>query len=150
MKDSTEKPVSDKKKRKSNLFLRLATYLWLPISFILPYSFTHHMASQDYVGPLPGRTKYTNTAAQWRVDAARTEAARSGTVGMIIALAIFMLWRLDRALGKDKREINSTWMVVVLGAFAVLLWIVWTCAGQVILRANDEISVSPPQFPGFD
>jgi hypothetical protein len=150
MEKETEKPVSDKKVRKGNVLFLMASYIWLPVSFILPFLFTHHMASQNYVADMPGRSKFTQSPAQWRVDEARSEALRSGVLGMVVALTILFLWRLDKVIVKDRRELNNTWMVVVLGCFAVLLWTVWTCAGHLVLRASDEINSAPAQLPGLD
>jgi ABC-type spermidine/putrescine transport system permease subunit II len=142
------KPKTDKRNgKKIFLFLSL---LWLPISFILPYSFTHHMATTDYVGDLPGRSKYTDAPAQWRVDEARNESVRSGMVGVLVALAIFAMWRLDRLINKDRSDLKGSWMVFMLVAFAMLLWTVWTCAGHLMLRANDEIYSSPAGLPGLE
>lgn len=150
MEKETEQRVSDKKGRKGSVLFLLATYLWLPISFILPFSFTHHMASQNYVADMPGRSKFTQSTSQWRVDEARSEALRSGVLGMVVALTIVLLWRLDKAVVKERKELNNTWMTVVLGCFAVLLWTVWTCAGHLVLRASDEINSAPAQLPGLD
>jgi hypothetical protein len=149
MKKETEKRDLEKKRGQGKV-LSLILSLWLPISFILPFSFTYHMASQNYVADMPGRSKFTQSPSQWRVDEARSEALRSGTLGLVIALTIFLLWRLDKAIVRDRRELNQSWMVVVLGCFAVLLWTVWTCAGHLVLRASDEINSAPAQLPGLD
>jgi len=149
--EETKVPVSDNKKPKRGKVLALmVSLLWIPVSFILPYSFTHHMASQNYFGEMPGRTKYTQQPAQWRIDEANSEATRSGALGIIVALSIFLLWRLDKVITKDKTDMKSAWMVFMLGAFAVLLWTVWTCAGHLMIRAHDEINSSPAQLPGLE
>ena len=148
MSEQIVKPISDKKNGKV-LFLILS-FLWLPVSFLLPYSFTHHMATTDYVGDRPGRSKYTDAPAQWRVEEASNEAVRSGLVGVCVALAIFAMWRLDRVVSKDRSDIKGTWMIVMLGAFAMLLWTVWTCAGHLMIRASDEINTTPANLPGLE
>lgn len=148
MSEQIVKPISDKKNGKV-LFLILS-FLWLPVSFILPYSFTHHMATTDYVGDLPGRSRYTDAPAQWRVDEANNESIRSGMVGVMVALAIFAMWRLDRLITKDRSDLKGTWMIVMLGAFAMLLWTVWTCAGHLMIRAHDEINSVPAGLPGLE
>lgn len=147
MSQEVVKPISDKKNRKM-LFLILS-FLWLPVSFILPFSFTHHMATADYVGDIPGRSKYTNAPAQWRIEEAQSEATRSGMVGIFVAIAIFALWRLDKSITKDRSDLKGKWMVVMLASFALLLWTVWTCAGHLMIRASDEINSTPPQLPGL-
>lgn len=99
---------------------------------------------------IPGRTRYTAAPAQWRIDEARSEALRSGCVGLLVAIAIYAMWRVDRKLGKDRPEIAGTWMVFVVGAFALLLWTVWTCAGHLMIRAHDEVTQVPAQLPGLE
>jgi hypothetical protein len=150
MKDQKDKPVSDKKPPKGNVLRLIVSYLWLPVSFILPFSYAHHMATQDYIEGMPGRSKFTPNTAEWRKEEARSEAVRSGVLGLVVAMTIFLMWRLDRALNRNKRELSSAWMVVMLGAFAMLLWTVWTCAGHVMLRAHDEVNLSPAHLPGLE
>ncbi|MBX9671264.1 MAG: hypothetical protein K2X93_26990 [Candidatus Obscuribacterales bacterium] len=148
MKPQANKPISDKKNQ-GKLVSIILSYVWVPIAFALPFVATHHMASQNYM-EIPGRTRYTTQPAQWRIDEARSEALRSGCVGLFVAIAIYVLWRVDRMLGKDRPEIAGSWMSFVVGAFAVLLWTVWTCAGHLMIRANDEVNQIPAQLPGLE
>lgn len=109
------------------------------------------MATRNYMDEsIPGRSRFTNQPAQWRLDEARSEALRSGYVGVFVALAIFAMWRLDRLVVRDRKDLKNSWMVLVLGAFAMLLWTVWTCAGHLMLRAHDEIDSAPAQLPGLE
>jgi len=144
----SEKPKQ--KKRPGKIILMIASIVWLPISFALPYSFTYHMATQDYVGNIPGRSQWSASPASWKMEAAYNESLRSGIVGLLVALVIFVIWRLDRVFtAKEKNDLKEAWMVVMLGAFATLLWTVWTCAGHLMIRAHDEVHDAPAQLPGL-
>src|SRR5262245_56211590 len=104
MTEATEKP----KKRPGKILLLIISMLWLPISFILPYSFTYHMATQDYAMNIPGRTQWSGSPAQWRMEEARSESLRSGVLGIVVALVIFAVWRLDRLLtAKGKNDLQE-------------------------------------------
>lgn len=147
---TSEGTDENKGKRKPKGLLMLLCFIWVPLSFIIPYSFTHHQASQAYFS-LPTRTRFTD-APDRKVEDTRNESIRSGLVGMIAALAIFAIWQLDKMNSKEKGGVDfrDKKVAVIMVCLAGLLWLVWTAAGHIVLRVNDEVYDVPPQLPGLE
>ncbi len=150
---STESPAetrTETQKRKTNPFLVMLCFIWLPLSFIFPFAVTHHQASQTYF-ELPSRTRFTE-APDRKIEDTRNESIRSGLVGMIAALAIFAIWQLDKLNRKEKGavDLRDKKVAVIMMCLAGLLWLVWTASGHIMLRVNDEVYDIPPQLPGLE
>jgi len=92
-------------------------WYWVYCSFLVPFSF------------------YT-----WLASAPLAIAIRSGLAGLSVAFLIYVLWKISlRVYGIVLPERYGD---LVIGAFAILLWVIWFGVAQVILIACDEVNGS--------
>ena len=141
----TSPAVPGAKRKRSLLFVAL-TYLWVPLSFIVPYLLMNQMAIQSY---RPEERVVTHPLAR-RIEDARGEAINSGLVGLLVASVIFAMWKIDRRIGDHEKDFNDGRVVTIIVALAFFVWVVWTAAGHIMMRASYEINDIPPQLPGLD
>jgi len=133
-------------KRKKKPLMVALTFLWLPLSFLVPYLLMNKIALTSY--RVEERVITSPLARQ--IEDARSEAIVSGLIGFFAACAIFGLWRLDKRLHDNEKDFSDGRVVTILVALAFFVWVVWTCAGQIMMRAHYEINDVPPQLPGLD
>lgn len=141
----TSPAVPEPKRQRKPLMVAL-TYLWVPLSFLLPYLLMNQMAITSY--RVEERVITSPLARQ--IEDARSEALNSGLIGIFVASVIFGLWKLDKHLHDNEKDFRDGRVVTILVALAFFVWVVWTAAGHIMMRANYEINDVPPQLPGLD
>lgn len=140
-------PVVPESKRQRKPLMLLLTYLWIPLSFAVPYMLMNQMASQSY---RPWGERVVTSPLTRQIEDARSEALNSGLIGFLVAAVIFGLWKIDRRLHDNEKDFRDGRVVTILVALAFFVWVVWTAAGHIMMRANYEINDVPPQLPGLD
>lgn len=140
-----EAMTSEAKGKKLAPFFTVAS-VCLVLAFIIPYSLTYKMASNQWSPGIATRAK----PAERILEDATQEARRAGFMGALMALFILLIWKLDRAMfAKDTELTNNKKFMVVIFLLAFMLWVAWASAGYIVIRVNDEITDEPPDVPGF-
>lgn len=113
----------------------LASLLWIPLSFLIPFLCINLLSSYPTGQVIVGSQAVEGSSTQGRLQ---PSSVRSGIVGTIAAFLVFFLWKIDShpILGAERKK--HVWETLLLVCFAILLWTFWTACGHIMLRANDE------------
>lgn len=107
-------------------------FWWVVVAFAVPYLI-----------------RYQTLRSRFEVDKV-SAALNCGTIGLVAALAVFALWRLDRyicvARGREPKEIKEKSVKAVIWCLGFFLWVSWMSAGNLVMQAYQEVNDRPASF----
>lgn len=108
-------------------------YWWLPSSYLVPYFFTRFFCFVS------------------RADETMARCEKVSLIGLVCAVLIYALWRLDCRFGArqplEKSSDRQGKILVYL--FGMALWVTWLSAGIIMGMVYEQVHELAPQLPGL-